>query len=511
MTRPQIGSAGSVRTVVEASKLLIGDQWLDSVTGETFEDRDPATGAVIAELPAAGPRDVDRAVRSAREAFSGWSELGAADRGRFLLRLADALEERQEHIARIETTDNGRPYRETAAQARIVAKWYRYFGGMADKIEGASIPVDGPFVNYTKRVPVGVCAAITPWNHPLLIATKKIAPALACGNTIVVKPSELAPLSVLELGRVALEVGLPPGVLNVVPGDRTAGEALVVDPGVDRIDVTGSTATGISIAKHAAADLKRVGLELGGNAASVVFADADFERAVKGAVFAAYVAQGQSCVAGGRVLVERPIAAEFAREMAEHVRAIRLGDPHDVETQMGPVITPAAAERVRGYVTSAEAEGGEILAGGAAPDALEPPLSADGYVSPTLIWTEDHRIKAAQDEVFGPVVTVIPFDDEAHAAEIANDTPFALGAGIWTSNVARAHRFADKLRAGVIWINDYHRIDPASPWGGLGLSGYGRENGFEAVRMFTEVKSIWVSTEDEPSDWYESSDLGRLN
>jgi aldehyde dehydrogenase (NAD+) len=500
-----------MRAVVEASKIMIGDEWLDSVTGDTFEDRDPATGAVIAELPAAVEADVDRAVRRAREAFGGWSGMDAADRGRILMRLADALEERQERIARIETTDNGRPYRETAAQARIVAKWYRYFGGMADKVEGASIPVEGPFVNYTKRVPVGVCAAITPWNHPMLIATKKIAPALACGNTVVVKPSELAPLSVLELGRIALEVGLPPGVLNIVPGERTAGEALVAHPEVDRIDVTGSTATGIAIAKQAAEGLKRVGLELGGNAANIVFADADFQRAVRGAVFAAYIAQGQSCVAGGRVLVERPVAAEFAQQMAEHVRAIRVGDPHDLETQMGPVITPAAAERVRGYVASAVAEGGEILVGGGAPESLKSPLNADGYVLPTLIWTENHRIKAAYEEIFGPVVTVIPFDDEAHAVAIANDTPFGLGAGIWTTNVARAHRVADALRAGIIWINDYHRIDPASPWGGFALSGYGRENGFEAVQMFTEVKSIWVTTEENPIAWYDSSGLERLN
>ena len=491
--------------------MLLGEEWVEAASGATFADHDPATGEVVAEIPAAGAEDVDRAVRRARAALASWSGMDAADRGRILVRLADRLEENQERIARIESGDNGRPYRETAAQARIVAKWYRYFGGMADKIEGATIPVEGPYLNYTRRVPVGVCAAITPWNHPMLIATKKIAPALACGNTVVVKPSELAPLSVLELGRLALDAGLPPGVLNIVPGERPAGEALVAHPGIDRIDVTGSTATGIAVARRAADSLKRVGLELGGNAANIVFADADLDRAVRGAVFAAYVAQGQSCVAGGRVLVERSIARDFAERMAAHVRTIRVGDPQELETQMGPLITPAAAERVRAYVGDAVAEGGEVLAGGGPPAGIAPPLRADGYVAPTLIWTEDHRIKAAAEEIFGPVVTVIPFEDEAHAVEIANDTPYGLGAGIWTANVTRAHAVAGRLDAGVVWVNDYHRIDPASPWGGFGLSGYGRENGFEAVQMFTEVKSVWVATEEQPIDWYDSSRLGRLN
>jgi acyl-CoA reductase-like NAD-dependent aldehyde dehydrogenase len=428
-----------------------------------------------------------------------------------LLRLADLLEAEQERIARLETTDNGRPYRETAAQAGIVAKWYRYFGGIADKIEGATIPVEGPYLNYTRRVPVGVCAAITPWNHPLLIATKKIAPALACGNTVVVKPSELAPLSVLELARLALDAGLPPGVLNVVTGEREAGEALVAHEGVDRIDLTGSTPTGIAIAKAAAGRLKRVGFELGGKAANIVFADADFERAAAGAVFAAFIAQGQSCVAGARLLVEESLARPFAEQIAERVARIRVGDPHESATQMGPVITPAAAQRIRGYVDSAVEEGAEVLVGGGAPTGLESPLQAEGFVEPTLIWTEDPAIRAASEEVFGPLVTLIPFRDEEHAVEIANGTPFGLGAGIWTRDVSRAHRVADRLRAGVVWVNDYHRIDPASPWGGFGLSGYGRENGFQAVEMFTEVKSVWVPLEERPLDWYDADRLGRLN
>jgi acyl-CoA reductase-like NAD-dependent aldehyde dehydrogenase len=496
---------------VEATRMLIGSEWREAVGHATFESHNPATGEVLAELPDARTEDLDAAVQAARDAFAAWSRMDAAKRGRILMAIADRLEAEQELIARLETRDNGRPYRETAAQAAVVAKWYRYFGGLADKIEGATLPVEGPYLNYTRRVPVGVCGAITPWNHPLLIATKKIAPALACGNTVVVKPSELAPLSVLEFGRIALDAGLPPGVLNVVTGGREAGEALVAHPDVARIDLTGSTPTGIAIAKAAAEQLKRVGLELGGRASTIVFADADLARSVPGAVFAGYIAQGQSCVAGARVLVERSIAEEFVERMVALVRAISVGDPQSETTQMGPLITPAAAERVRSYVESSVAEGGEVLAGGRQPASLEAPLVPDAFLEPTLIRARRAGGLAAREEVFGPVVTLAPFEDEDEAIELANETPFGLAAGIWTNRVSRAHRVAEKLRAGVIWINDYHRIDPASPWGGFGLSGYGRENGFEAVELFTEVKSIWVGTEDEPIDWYESSGARRLN
>jgi acyl-CoA reductase-like NAD-dependent aldehyde dehydrogenase len=382
---------------------------------------------------------------------------------------------------------------------------------MADKIEGATIPVAGPYVNYTKRVPVGVCGAITPWNHPALIAVKKIAPALACGNTMVVKPSELAPLSVLELGRLALDAGIPPGVLNIVTGQRATGEALVTHPGVARIDLTGSTATGIAVAKSAADTLKRLGFELGGKAANLVFDDVDLDRAVRGAVFSAFVAQGQSCVAGSRILVQRSIADEFTARIAEQVATIRVGDPLDPDTQMGPLITPAAAARVAAFVRDAVDEGATIVQGGAVPEGLAAGLSAAGFYLPTVLWSESATIRAACEEVFGPVTTVIPFDTEEEAVAIANGLAFGLGAGVWTRDVNRAHRVADAVKAGIVYVNDYHRIDPASPWGGFGLSGYGRENGFEAVQMFTEVKSVWVGLEDRTVDWYASDGPTRLN
>ncbi len=492
--------------------MLIGPDWVDSSSGETFEDLDPATGEVLASVPDAGSEDVDRAVAAAREALEGWSRGTGAQRGRLMARLAHRLEAEQDRISLLESSDNGRPRRETASQARIVARWYRYFGGLADKLEGATIPVEGPYLNYTRRVPVGVCGAITPWNHPMVIATKKLAPALACGNTVVLKPSELAPLSVLELGRIALEAGFPPGVLNIVTGGADAGRALSVHPGVDRLDVTGSTATGVAVARDAAATMKRLGFELGGKAANIVFADADLERAVRGAMFAGYIAQGQSCVAGSRVLVERSVAERFAERMSAGAGRIAVGDPLDEGTQMGPLITPRAAERVRSDVSGAVEEGARLLAGGGTPGGLPSRLSPDGFLEPTFLWIDDPGIRAAQEETFGPVVALIPFDDEAMAVEIANDVPFGLGAAVWTSDVSRAHRVADALRAGIVWINDYHRIDPASPWGGFGLSGYGRENGLDAIREYTELKSTWVPLEEHPIDWYESDEFElRLN
>jgi acyl-CoA reductase-like NAD-dependent aldehyde dehydrogenase len=340
------------------------------------------------------------------------------------------------------------------------------------------------------------------------MAAWKLAPALACGNTVVLKPSELAPLSLLELARMAEEVGFPPGVLNVITGGGETGAALVSHPGVDRIDLTGSTSTGIKIAKAAAETMKRIGLELGGKAANVVFADADLDRAVRGAVFAGFIAQGQSCVAGARVLVERSVADQFVERLAERLERIRVGDPLAADTQMGPLISPASAKRVKEFVDGAVEEGAQLCAGGGVPATLPGALSTEGFYSPTLLFTEDPEIRAAQEEIFGPVVALIPFDGESAAVEIANGVPFGLGAAVWTGDVSRAHRVADRIRAGVVWVNDYHRIDPASPWGGFGLSGYGRENGLEAIHEFTEVKSTWVPIEEQPIDWYDSDDFG---
>jgi acyl-CoA reductase-like NAD-dependent aldehyde dehydrogenase len=492
--------------------MLIGGELIEA-EGAELVVIDPATGEERAVLPDATAAQVDAAVVSARGALGGeWAELSAAERGRILYRIAERLEEEGDYISALESSDNGRPRRETAAQAVIVAKWFRYYAGMADKIEGTTIPVEGPYLNFTERVPVGVCAAITPWNHPMLIATKKIAPALACGNTMIVKPSELAPLSLLEFARMTTECGLPPGVLNIVSGGPETGRALVEHPDVDRVDLTGSTATGVRIAETAAKTLKRVGLELGGKAANLVFADTDLDRTADGVVFSGFIAQGQSCVSGARVLVEASIADEFIDAMKTRIESIRLGSPQDLRTQMGPVITPASVERIAAFVEGSREQGAEVLCGGRQPKGMESPLRPDAYYEPTLIRTDDPNIDVAQKEIFGPVVTVIPFGTESEAVEIANSTPFGLGAGVWTADALRAHRVADALRAGITWINDYHRIDPASPWGGFKLSGYGRENGYFAVEEYTEAKSVWVPRAERPMDWYDDDAFGaRLN
>ena len=419
-----MSALGTARGAPDA--MLVSADWVPARDGRTFAVANPATGEVLAHLPEAGAADVEAAVESAAMAFPAWSRTDAAERGRILCWFADLLQQHGGETAQVETADNGRPIRETRAQAGIVAKWYRYFGGMADKVEGSTIPVEGPYLSYTRRVPVGVCAAITPWNHPSLIATKKIAPAIALGNTIVIKPSELAPLGVLELGPLALEADLPPGMLNIVTGGSEAGAALVRDPRVARVEFTASTRTGIAVAAAAAATVKRVGLELGGAASSMVFADADLERSTRGAVFAAFIGQGQTCVAAARVLVERTVADEFASRVAAIVAGLRLGDPDDENTQVGPAITPSAAARVQAYVRSGCDGGATVLSGGSLGPALPGGLRPDGFHEPTVLWRDGPDPDLYQEEVFGPVVTVIPLSSETTAVQIANSTPFGL-------------------------------------------------------------------------------------
>ena len=487
-------------------QLLIGGRFVDAASGKTFDDLNPSTGEVLAKVAEADADDVSRAVAAARSAFEDgpWSRMSGGERGKILLRIAELLERDKDLIARLESQDNGRPIRETSAQSAIVSRWYRYFAGWADKIEGETIPVQGPYLNYTVRVPLGVVGQLTPWNHPLLIATKKIAPALATGNTIVLKPSELAPLSVLEFGRICQEAGLPEGVLNVVPGfGPAAGRAICEHEAVAKIDLTGSTATGQAVSRLAAGTLKKVSCELGGKAANVVFADADLDAAVSGALFAGFIAQGQTCVQGARLFLHESIHDAFLDRFVSRARRIRVGDPLDPATQMGPQISRTQLEKIHSYVEIGCAEGAKLLLGGRFPE--DPSLRKGFFYAPTLLSGARNEMRVAQEEIFGPVVVAIPFRDEAQAIREANAVPFGLGAAVWTKDVRVAHRVAQGIRAGIVWVNDYHRIDPASPWGGFKMSGSGRENGLEAIRQYTEVKSIWVNLDDRPIQWYEPS------
>ncbi len=494
-------------------RLLIGGRWVDAASGRTFDDLNPATGEVLARVAEADREDVDRAVTAAGSAFEAgpWARMSGGERGRILLRIAELLEREAESIARLESQDNGRPIRETTAQSQILARWYRYFAGWADKIEGETIPVDGPYLNYTLRVPVGVIGQITAWNHPLLIATKKVAPALAAGNTIVLKPSELAPLSVLEFGRICQEAGLPDGVLNILPGfGHTAGQAICAHPDVAKIDLTGSTATGQAISRLAAGNLKRISCELGGKAPNIVFPDADFDAAVNGALFAGFIAQGQTCIQGGRLFVHTTIHDRFLERLVDEASRIRVGDPLKLDTDMGPQISRAQLEKIHRYVEIGQSEGAKLVLGGHYPE--DPALRRGFFYTPTVFAGVENRMRIAQEEIFGPVVTVLPFRDEADAIRQANEIPFGLGAAVWTRDLTRGHRVAQAIRAGIVWLNDYHRIDPASPWGGFKLSGMGRENGAEAIRQYTEVKSIWVRLDDLPNQWYVRGSVGqRLN
>jgi acyl-CoA reductase-like NAD-dependent aldehyde dehydrogenase len=499
--------------VVRTYQLLIGGRWVDAASGKTFEDVNPATAEVLARVAEADAEDVRLAVAAARAAFENgpWGRMSGGERGKILMRIADRLEAEADTIARLESQDNGRPIRETSAQAKILPRWYRYFAGWADKIEGETIPVEGPYLNYTVRVPLGVIGQITPWNHPLLIATKKVAPALAAGNTIVLKPSELAPLSVLEFGRICQEAGLPEGVLNVLPGfGPTAGRAICEHPDVAKIDFTGSTATGQAISRLAAGTMKRVSCELGGKAPNIVFPDADLEAAVSGALFAGFIAQGQTCVQGGRLFLHTAIHDAFLERFVARAGRILVGDPLRPETQMGPQVSRAQLERIHRYVEIGQGEGAKLVLGGHCPQ--DAALRKGFFYTPTVFDDVRNTMRIAQEEIFGPVIAVIRFTDEAEVIRAANAIPFGLGAAVWTRDVRRAHRVAHAIRAGIVWVNDYHRADPASPWGGFKLSGFGRENGLEAIRHCTDVKSIWVSLDERPNQWYEAGgESERLN
>jgi aldehyde dehydrogenase (NAD+) len=482
-------------------KLFIGGRFVESVEGRTFEVFNPHDGSKLADVAEARPPDVDRAVEAAQRALPEWSAMAASDRGRLLLRLADIVEANAEELARLESTDTGHPIRDSSRlDVPRTAATFRYFGGMADKYEGSVVPVDKGFLNYVLRKPVGVVGQIVPWNFPLMFTSWKMGPALAAGNTVVYKPAELTPLSSLRVAELIGEVGFPPGVVNVVPGiGHVAGAHLAEHPGVQKISFTGSTEVGRGVVQASAGNLKRVQLELGGKGANIVFDDADLPAAVNGSAFAIFHNQGQACIAGARLLLQKGIAEEFLDRFVSLARSIRIGNPLEPSTEMGPLTSPEHRDRVLNYVKVALDEGGEILTGGKPPDA--PGLSAGCYVEPTVVRT-DPRGRVSREEVFGPFVTVTTFREESEALALANEVEYGLGGGLWTNDLRLAHRMAESIRSGMVWVNCYKRVHPGSPFGGVGDSGYGREMGFDAMHEYTYAKSVWVNVDAELPVWY---------
>ncbi|GAA5234993.1 aldehyde dehydrogenase [Verticiella sediminum] len=477
--------------------MWIGGQWVEASSGESFESFDPYTGKPWALIPRGTAEDVDRAVRAAAEAFQGpWSRLTASARGELLLRLGELLVQHQDTLAETEVRDNGKLIAEMKAQMRYLPKWYTYFGGLADKIEGSVMPIDKPgLFNYTRHEPVGVVAAITPWNSPLMLLAYKIAPALAAGNCVVIKPSEYTSASTLEFAKVLELAGFPAGVVNVVTGlGAEAGAALTAHPLVDKVSFTGSDLNGQKVYEDSARTLKRVSLELGGKSPNIVFADAVLEDAVKGVVSGVFAASGQSCLAGSRLLVEASMHDRLVDALVAFMKQVRLGDPSDAATQIGPIATPPQHRKILDYIDIARAEGATCVLGGKVPEA--PQCTGGQFVEPTIFTGVTNRMRIAREEVFGPVLTVIPFETEEEAVEIANDTPYGLAAGVWTQNMARAIRMVERIRAGTVWVNTYRANSFMSPFGGYKRSGLGRENGIASMREFMELKTVFISTAD---------------
>ncbi|HPF28037.1 MAG TPA: aldehyde dehydrogenase [Steroidobacteraceae bacterium] len=471
-------------------QLYIDGQWRDPATGQWLDTANPYTGEAWARIPRAGAADVDLAVAAAHRAFKSgaWPALTATRRGQLLVRLADIVTANAEGLAAIEVRDNGKLLAEVLNQCRYLAEWYRYYGGLADKIEGSVPPIDKPNVlNFTRHEPLGVCACITPWNSPLLLLAWKAAPALAAGNTLVIKPSEYTSASTLEFARLTAEAGFPPGVINVVTGlGHEVGEPLVRHPKVRKVAFTGGESGGRAVNVAAAPDFKRVTLELGGKSANIVFEDADMGQAVNGAISGIFAASGQTCIAGSRLLLQESIHDEFLARLLETARSAKLGDPMAADTNIGPITTEAQYRKILQYIEIAKGEGARCVLGGA-PAEQAGPL----FIQPTVFADVTPQMRIAQEEVFGPVLSVLRFRDEAQAIEIANDVNYGLAAGVWTESLRRAIRMSEQLEAGTVWVNTYRSTSYTTPFGGYKASGIGRENGIEAIKEYLQTKSVW--------------------
>ena len=472
----------------------INGQFVDPKAGVWFESENPYNGEVWASIPRGDADDVDLAVAAAKAAFDGeWGQTGPTQRGKLLVKLAEIVEREAARLGEIEVRDNGKLIAEMGAQTKYLAEWYRYYGGLADKVEGAVIPSDKPGIfNFTRYEPLGVIGMITAWNSPLLLLAWKLAPALAAGNTAVIKPSEYTSASTLEFMKLVEEAGFPAGVVNTVTGfGLDVGAPLVAHRHVDKVAFTGSDVSGQKIYQEAAKKIMPVTLELGGKSPNIVFEDADFEAAVMGAISGIFAATGQTCIAGSRLLVQRSIHDQFVARLVEVAGAATIGDPMSVDTHVGPVTTPPQYQKILDYIAIGMAEGAQCVLGGG-------PYSGAGakgqqFVQPTIFTGVSNDMRIAQEEVFGPVLSVIPFDTEDDAVRIGNDIVYGLAAGVWTSDIGRALRMSERLKAGTVWVNTYRAVSFTSPFGGYKRSGEGRESGKEAIKEFLQVKSVWIA------------------
>jgi aldehyde dehydrogenase (NAD+) len=476
--------------------MYIDGRFVDAAGGKLFESHNPYLGEPWALIPQGSADDVDRAVRAAHRAFTSgdWPRFTASQRGALLRRLGDLVTRHARDLAEIEVRDNGKLFAEMSAQTAYMAQWYHYYGGLADKIEGAVIPTDKADVfNFTRYEPLGVIAAIVPWNSPLLLTAWKLAPALAAGNTVVIKPSEYTSASVLELMKLVEEAGFPPGVVNVVTGfGGDVGTPLVEHPLVRKVAFTGSDATGQRVYEAAARGLKRVSMELGGKSPNIVFDDAELDNAVKGVVSGIFAATGQTCIAGSRLLVQESIHDEFLERLVTFARTAQMGNPMEATTQIGPVTNIPQLEKILRYIDVAKSEGAKAVLGGMR--ASRPECGNGWFVEPTIFSGVRNRMRIAQEEVFGPVLAVIPFRDEDEAIAIGNDVVYGLAAGVWTQSIRRALAMSERLHAGTVWVNTYRAVSYLSPFGGYKRSGLGREGGQEMIKEYLQVKSVWIST-----------------
>ena len=479
-------------------RLYIDGAWTDGAAGQTLQSTNPATGAPWASFACASSGDVERAVAAARRALNGgsWRDMSATDRGRLIARLADLIEANAQGLGEVETTDSGKLAAETVAQTGYVADYYRYYAGLADKIEGATLPIDKPDMHvFTSREPVGVVAAIVPWNAQMFLTATKLGPALAAGCTVILKASEIAPCAMLEFARLIDEAGFPAGVVSVITGDaENCAIPLTGHPDIDRIAFTGGPETARHVVRNSAENFAVTTLELGGKSPILVFDDADPESAANGLVAGNFGASGQSCVAGSRGIVQRAVFDDIVRRIEEKSRSIVIGDPLDAATHVGPLCTTAQVERIEATLEAAQSQGATIRFGGARPEGLE----GGHYFQPTLVECPDMSIETLKVEMFGPVMSLVPFDTEDEAIAMANDTVYGLGSGVFTRNVARAHRVSKRIRAGICWVNTYRAISPIAPFGGFNQSGYGREAGTDAILDYTRTKTTWINISDRP-------------